>query len=46
MANEDLAGALMQSPYITQKLEIMCQAIRNSFDTSTWGDLRWERLLP
>lgn len=46
MANEDLAGALMQSPYITQKLEIMCQAIRNSFDTSAWGDLRWERLLP
>lgn len=46
MANEDLAGALMQSPYITQKLEIMCQAIRNSFDTSTWGGLRWERLLP
>ena len=44
MANEDLAGALMQSPYITQKLEIMCQAIRNSFDTSAWGDLRWERL--
>ena len=46
MANEDMAGALMQSPYITQKLEIMCQAIRNSFDTSAWGDLRWERLLP
>lgn len=46
MANEDLAGALMQSPYITQKLEIMCQAIRNSFDTSAWGDLRWKRLLP
>lgn len=46
MANEDLAGALMQSPYITQKLEIICQAIRNSFDTSAWGDLRWERLLP
>lgn len=46
MANEDLAGTLMQSPYITQKLEIMCQAIRNSFDTSAWGDLRWERLLP
>lgn len=46
MANEDLVGALMQSPYITQKLEIMCQAIRNSFDTSAWGDLRWERLLP
>ena len=46
MANEDLAGALMQPPYITQKLEIMCQAIRNSFDTSAWGDLRWERLLP
>lgn len=46
MANEDLAGALMQSPYITQKLEIMCQAIRNSFDTSAWGDLRWEWLLP
>ena len=46
MANEDLAGALMQSPHITQKLEAMCQAIRNSFDTSAWGDLRWERLLP
>ena len=46
MASEDVAGALMQSPAIVQKLEIMCRAIRDNFDTSGWSDLRWERLLP
>ena len=46
MASEDVAGALMQSPAIVQKLEIMCRAIRDNFDTSGWSDLLWERLLP
>ena len=46
MANDDVAGALMQSPAIVQKLEIMCRAVRENFDTTGWGDLRWERLLP
>lgn len=46
MATEDVAGALMQSPAMVQKLEIMCRAVRENFDTSGWSDLRWERLLP
>ena len=46
MATEDVAGALMQSPAMVQKLEIMCRAIRENFDISGWSDLRWERLLP
>lgn len=44
MATEDVAGALVQSPAIAQKLQIMCRAIRENFDTSGWGELRWERL--
>ncbi len=44
MATEDVAGALVQSPAIAQKLQIMCRAIRENFDTSSWGQLRWERL--
>ena len=45
MATEDVAGALVQSPAIAQKLQIMCRAIRENFDTSSWGELRWERVL-
>ena len=44
MASEDVAGALVQSPAIAQKLQIMCRAIRETFDASGWGELRWERL--
>lgn len=44
MATEDVAGALMQSPAVVQKLQIMCRAIRENFDASGWGELRWERL--
>ena len=46
MANEDVAGALMQSPALRQKLEIMCRAIRENFDAAGWEQPRWERLLP
>lgn len=45
MANDDYAGPLMQCPAIVQKLQFMCQAVRASFDTSSWGTPRWERLL-
>ena len=45
MATEDVAGALVQSPAIAPNLQIMCRAIRENFDTSSWGELRWERVL-
>ena len=45
MANDDYAGPLIQCPAIVQKLQFMCQAVRASFDTSSWGTPRWERLL-
>ena len=45
MAREDEAERLIQSPFIRQKLQIMCNAVRRAFDTTGWEDVRWERLL-
>ena len=45
MTHEDEARLLIQSPFIRQKLQIMCDAVRNSFDTTGWEDVRWEQLL-
>ena len=45
MAYEDESKVLIKSPHIRKKLEIMCSAVRNTFDTSRWKDVRWERLL-
>ena len=45
MAYEDESKVLIKSPHIRKKLEIMCSAVRNTFDTSGWKDVRWERLL-
>lgn len=43
MAYEDEAKILIQSPYFRQKLQMMCDAVRDNFDTTGWEDVRWER---
>lgn len=45
MTYEEEAQILIQSPFIRQKLQMMCDAVRSAFDTTGWEDLRWERLL-
>lgn len=45
MVHDDEAQLLIQSPFIRQKLQIMCDAVRAAFDTTGWQDVRWERLL-
>lgn len=45
MVHEDAAQLLIESPVIRQKLQIMCAAVRNNFDTAGWGQVRWEALL-
>ena len=45
MTFEDEAQVLIQSPFIRQKLQMMCDAVRSVFDTTGWEDVRWERLL-
>ena len=45
MVHEDEAGLLIQSDAIRQKLEWMCRAVRECFDTAGWGTPRWEKLL-
>lgn len=45
MTHTDEAKLLIQSPVIRQKLQRMCDAIRNNFDTSGWDSVRWEELL-
>lgn len=45
MTHDDEAELLIQSSAIRKKLELMCRAIRSTFDTSSWENVRWERLL-
>lgn len=45
MTYEDEAQILIQSPFIRQKLQMMCDAVRSTFDTTGWENVRWERLL-
>ena len=45
MTHDDEAKILIQSPFIRQKLQMMCDAIRNTFDTTDWENVCWERLL-
>ena len=45
MTFEDEAQILIQSPFIRQKLQMMCDAMRSAFDTTGWEDVRWEQLL-
>lgn len=44
MAKEDFADMMMASPVISEKLQLMCDAVRKCFDTTGWEDVRWERL--
>ena len=34
---------MMEHPVLRAKMELLCAAIREAFDTSTWGDVHWER---
>ena len=43
MTHEEEARLLMQSPFLREKLQIMCDAVRSAFDTAGWEDVRWER---
>lgn len=45
MVHEDAAQLLIESPVIRQKLRLMCGAVRDNFDTTGWGQVRWEFLL-
>lgn len=45
MTREDEAKLLIQSPYIRKKLQMMCDAVRSTFDTAGWENVRWEQWL-
>ena len=45
MTLEEESKILIQSPYIRQKFQMMCDAVRDAFDTTGWENVRWERLL-
>ena len=45
MVHEDAAQLLVESPVIRRKLRLMCGAVRDNFDTTGWGQVRWESLL-
>ena len=45
MTHDDEARLLIQSPFIRLKLQMMCDAVRSTFDTTGWENVRWERLL-
>ena len=43
--HEDAAQLRIESPVIRRKLRLMCGAVRDNFDTTGWGQVRWESLL-
>lgn len=43
MAEEDIADELMTAPALRKKLQLMCDALRQTFDTSGWENVCWER---
>lgn len=45
MTFDDESQILIQSPFIRRKLLMMCDAVRSTFDTDGWENVRWERLL-
>ena len=45
MTKEDFAEEMMKSKAIFKKYQIMCDGIRDSFDTTEWSNVRWERFL-
>ncbi len=34
---------MMEKPVLRAKMQLLCDAIREAFDTSNWGELHWER---
>ena len=36
---------MMEHPVLRAKMQLLCDAIREAFDTSGWGDLHWERFM-
>lgn len=36
---------MMEHPVLRAKMQLLCDAIREAFDTSTWGYVHWERFL-
>lgn len=36
---------MMEHPVLRAKMQLLCDAIREAFDTSTWGELHWERFM-
>lgn len=45
MATEWDAKMMLEHPALREKAQILCDAIREAFDTSTWEDVYWERFL-
>lgn len=45
MAHQDTAKQLVKSPAIKQKMQMMCDAIRKTFDTTGWKNVRWEKFM-
>lgn len=45
MTFDEESRILIQSPFIRKKLQMMCDAVRSTFDTTGWKDVRWENLL-
>ena len=45
MTKQYFDNDIAASPALTEKLRIMCEAIRVGFDTEGWTELPWERLL-
>lgn len=43
MGDDGLAQAVLTSPAIRQKLQLMDQGIRAAFDTTGWDEVRWLR---
>lgn len=45
MTRDDCELAICSSPYLLDKLQMMCDYMRMGFDDSTWESVRWERFL-
>ena len=43
MATEWDAKMMLEHPVLKAKLQLLCDAIRQSFDTEDWEKLYWER---
>lgn len=43
MDDDAIAQALLESPAIRAKFQLMCDGIRTAFDTSGWETVHWER---